>query len=329
MSILAFGGEMGFFVPSDAKATEDATAGGFDSSFARCATEVGNGASYAETPDIAAQTDVWFHAEGIYTGGVVNVTTTIFEWLNASGLARVRMVWARSSGVETLYLQYWNGLAWVDAGTPFTLDFDVRQNIDLHAVVNSASGSLDLYVEGTQRMSSGAIDLSGIASLKKVHCTGMGTSVDRPFSWSQIIIATETTIGMRVGTIVMTGQGATHTFTTGGFGNIDETIHNDAGLWNSATNDQVELCTGTPVPSFTGYVIRAIGIYARAKKSGSGPAQMQLALRSAGTTYFSATKALDFAYGAIGNVWETNPATGVAFLGSAIASLEYGVKSIT
>jgi hypothetical protein len=56
---------------------------------------------------------------------------------------------------------------------------------------------------------------------------------------------------------------------------------------------------------------------------------LQLALRSAGTTYFSATKALDFGYGAFGNVWETNPATSAAFLSSEIAALEYGVKSIT
>lgn len=317
MSILAFGGEMGFFIPSDSGVIEDALDSAHDSAFARGSTGSFTQLSYGETVHVGAQTDFWFGGDYKHRIGSPG---DYLNFINSAGTAVVRLYMSGSLTTFTLQPQYLLSSVWTNLGTAITINQSTRQTYDIH--VDVTNGTFDLYLAGTNRISA-SVTLSGISDIAYVRCGSCAES-----RWSQVVMATESTIGFRVGTIVMTGQGTTHTFATGGFANIDELAYSDADFINSDTAAQVELFTGTPVPTFTGYKIRALAVTARAKKGGSGPTQIQLALRSAGTTYFSASKSLDVAYGAFCNVWETNPATSAAFLSTEISALEYGVKSI-
>lgn len=329
MSILAFGGEMGFFIPSDANAIEQTTQGVYDNGFARCATSAKTSSSYLTSPVVTPQTsEFWLHFDidqevPLSDSGFI----ALVQIYDQTGASRIILNSTYSvAGASTWRLNYWDGAAFQAVGDCIAPS-NANQTIDIHVSgINGASGRLDLYMSGTQRIGSSVIDLSGIDDLAQASFGGRG--VANTNWYSQCILANESTIGKKVGTIVMTGNGASTSF-AGDYTGIDETVFSDGDEINSATANEVELYTGTPVPSFTGYTIRALAIFARAKKSGSGPAQMQLALRSAGTTYFSSTKALDFGYGAIGAVWETNPATSAAFLSSEISALQYGAKSIT
>lgn len=327
MTILAFGGEMGFFIPSDANSIENALH--YNSAFARCATQVRGSAAYFDSPTVAAQTDFWFHDDLAQSASVTSSTTLVrlIEFIDGGGIAQVRLTasWSTSA---TWQMERFDGTNWVSVGS-CVADASAVQTVDIHIVSNTASGSIDLYLSGTHRISSGTVDLSGCTGIVASRCWGTTRSISAFALHSQMILANTSTIGRRVGTIVMTGQGATHAFTAGGFGNIDETIYNDGDQINSDTNAQVELFTGTPVPDFTGYTIEAIAVTARAKKESTGPAQLQLAIRSGGTTYFSSTIALDVAYGNFCNVWSLNPNGSVAWLSTDISTLQYGVKSIT
>lgn len=318
MSILAFGGEMGFFVPSDSGVYEDALDGAHDPAFARGSTISFTQLSYAESIHVGAQTDFWFLGDYKHR---IGSNDPIWWGVNSAGTEVVRIYFTGSLTTGTIQIQYLLAGVWTNYGSAITVNWSTTQTIALH--IDVTNGTIDLYIAGTNRISASG-SLAGISDIAYVRCGSCGES-----RWSQCVLATESLIGFRVGTIVMTGQGGTHTFATGGFANIDEFRYSDADFDNSDTANQVELFTGTPVPTFTGYKIKALAVTARARKSGSGPAQIQLALKSAGTTYFSATKSLDVAYGAVANVWTTNPATSAAFLSSEIAALEYGVKSIT
>ena len=327
MSILAFGGEMGFFIPSDSEVKEGTTAYSeyWDSSFTRCAMIVPRSSGYAETPTVTTTANFWLHFEfDNAAGGSVGTICTLYD---SGGVGRVRV---RTDGASagTLYLDTYNGAAWGNAGN-ITIATNARQTIDIHVVSNTASGSADLYVAGTQRITSGTLDLSGFTGVSKVRFTGRSSSFTE-MGVSQVVMASETTIGMRVSTLYMTGQGATHTFDTGGFGAIDETIYSDADFNQSGTAAQIETYTGTSVASFTGYTIRALALTARAKTDGTAPTKMRFILRSAGTNYDNgADITLGFGYGGYCAVWETNPATSAAFLSSEISALNFGVKSIT
>jgi hypothetical protein len=325
VSIFAFGGEMGFFIPSDSDVIES-TGVSYNSAFARCLTRVRRTTNYAETPTISAQDDFWFHFEDLQTNAASGGFSAWATLYDSGGIGRIRV---RSGGDNTtLYMDYYNGTAWTEIGNILIAMNDL-QTFDIHVVSNTASGSATLYVAGTERIVSGTLDLSAFTGITKARFTGRGSNAIT-CGPSQVVMADEPTIGMRVGTIVMTGQGTTHTFATGGFGNIDEIVYSDADFIESDTAAQVELFTGTAIPTFTNYTIRAIALTARAKTDGTAPTKFRFILRSGGTSYDNGSDlTLGFGYGGYCAVWETNPDTSAAFLASEISALEFGVKSVT
>lgn len=326
MTILFGGGEMGGFIPSDSSVNETTSGTRYNTSFSRCAIQCNDNANYAEAIPSAAGTDIWIHFD-IQTDPIASATsTTRFIWYDSSSNERIKILYQDTT--TQLIVQYWNGASFTSL-TGITVGIDgVRQTIDLRVVCNSASGSINLYIAGTNRLNSGTIDLSTTTDLKKFRFYGATVSSLTTNTWfSQAIVADESTIGWRLATFYLNGAGATSSW-TGAFTDIDETAYNDADFINSATANQVSTFAQTG-PSMTGYTVKAVIVAARAKRGSSGPANLQLALRSAGTDYFSASHALDLGYTAEQNVWETNPATGAAWVNTAISAIQPGVKSIT
>lgn len=322
MSILFVGGEMGSFVPATANAYETTTLLGYNTAFSRCAMALIGQFDYVESSDFGSGASLYCHFD-LAVSSVTGATEHYrFRWCDGSGTEVIRL--AHISSTQTLRLDYWNGSAWVSAGS-LNVDLDAaRQTIDIAAVVNSASGSLKLYLSGTERIDSGTIDLSGITALGKLRFYGPTTITGTLVS--QCIVADEPTIGMRVFTVAPSGAGATSDW-TGAYTEIDEITYNDGDFINSPSANQVSTFSISP-GTLTGYQVRAVAVTARAKCGASGPQNLQLALRSSGTNYFSGSKALDVGYGAFCNIWETNPATSAAWVNTAVAGLQPGVKSI-
>lgn len=328
MSILFAGGEIGAFVPATADVHEDtgAISGtiGFDSAFARCCILAKGANDYCESADFGTGADLWCHLDlGVWGNAFGSTENARFRWCDGSGTEVIRLIQVTST--DLLRLDYWNGTTWVSAGSITVELVGTRQTIDLHAVVNSASGSLKLYLSGTERITSGSIDLSGIASLGKIR--GYGATNNHYSFFSQIIVADEPTIGLRLFTVPVSGAGATSSW-TGAYTEIDEIVYADADFINSASANQVSTFAAT-VPSLTGYQTKAVAVTARAKCGASGPQNIQMVLRSSGTDYFSSSKALDAGYRAFCNVWDTDPATSSAWVNTAVSSAQPGAKSIT
>jgi len=254
------------------------------------------------------------------------------EFLDSGGIARVRLTasWLSAGNDGTLQLETSpDGSTWTAHGN-CNAAAGSRQTMDVHIVSNTASGSVDLYLGGTHRVTSGTVDLSGLTGITKARMWGLSRGIGVNADYSQVIMATETTIGMRVATDYMSGQGSTHTFDTGGYANIDEIAYSDADFVQSGTAGQIELFTGTSVFNFSGYSIRALALTARAKTDGTAPTKFRFQLKSGASTYDNgADLPLDFGYGNFCSVWETNPATGLPFTSTDIAGLQFGLKSVT
>lgn len=320
MSLLFFGGELTDFSPATSDTFEDATAGNFNSTFARCAVRVNQYLSYGDSPNFGAQTDFWFRGDCKVTS--MASTRQIYGFLNNAGTEVFRVTVSGSPATTTLQMQYLLLGVWTNIGSSISLGLSSVQTFDLNVFVDAA-GYAKLYVGGTERISATGIDLTGISDIAQIRLRSPNEAYH-----SQIIAADEPTIGMRLLTRYPNGTGATADW-TGGYTDIDEIVTSDADFINSATANQVELVTQTG-PTITGYVVRAVGVSARAKRGASGPANLQLALRSAGTNYFSGNKALTVAYAPYQNIWAQNPATGPAdWVNTAIDALQPGVKSIT
>lgn len=312
------GGEMGAFLPSDSNVVESTNANGFDSAFSRCSIAITGSSSYAFTPDLSLPNVFYVH---FYCRR--NSSNSITQDICVLRTSTTEVFRVRSDGTS-VWMQALISSVWTTVGTTETIPLNLtNQHFDLYIDGNSATGNAKLYVAGTLRITAASVNLTAVASLQTARFYGWGNDT---FFVSQVMIDSEPTIGGRLFTIPITGAGATTSW-TGAYTEIDEIIYSDADFINTSTATAVSTFAVT-APTLTGYVIEAVAVTARAKKGGSGPTQLQLALRSAGTDYFSASKALDVGYGGFVNIWETNPATGAAFLTTAIASLQPGVKAI-
>jgi hypothetical protein len=169
--------------------------------------------------------------------------------------------------------------------------------------------------------------MSSVSNIASVTLPGSSLAFDQYHS--ELIVADVNTIGWRVGTLYATAAGTTNTFTSGDYTSIDEIVYSTADFLSSATADQIFLanCNDLSPGSFT---IKAVGVGALARNDAAGgPQNLQLAIRTNATNYFSATKTLGVGYSANINIWETNPNTAAAWTSADIAALQIGVKSIT
>lgn len=328
------GGEMSAFLPSDSVPTELTTGGvyvfPYDANFARCGMQIED-LSYVDTPQFAALTECWTHISFAHFGRGNNGTHYPITWLNASDVEVLRLKHVTPAlTTESMSFEMWNGAAWVAAGTAATnVPLATMQVLDVRFVVNNASGTVALYVAGTERINS-TVDLSTIASIRKMRVTaGTSNGFSSLTRFSQVIIASESTIGFRLGTCYPSAAGATSSW-TGAYSDIDETVYSDADFINSGTANQISTFAQTAVPTLTGYTVRAVAVTARAKRnSASGPQNIRMALRSGGTDYFSGSDiALGLGYTPVQTIWETNPATAAAWVNTAISALQPGAKSI-
>lgn len=318
MTFYVFGNECDVVLPSDSQ-TFETTAGSVgsygairDAVFTRTAISQTYAATYGEIDAGANLTTCWFH---MMQGG--NIAGTGVS-LHDSALTEV----FRLSNIGGLLQMYYLSApaTWTAIGAAVTVSNLVQQEYDIK-VVPGASGSAELYVSGTRR-TSGSAAMTQFANIRYAHVrAGEGQAYS-----SQFIMADEPTVGLRVMTGPATGDGA-DTAGVGSYANINEAVFNDAAYNTFASVNQVR--TYDIGVDLTGYDVLAVGVAARAKCGATGPQNIQLALRSGGTNYFSATKALNNGYSNVFAAWALDPATAAAWTAANAAAINYGTKSIT
>lgn len=306
------------FLPLDSDSYCDT--GQVDTSFARASMQA-TGSSHHESLDIGAPDDFWCHFD--FSPDLPAHASTYREMITfrTSGGTDVFRVQHIATGcrMQALIAAVWTTVGSVASAALSSGD---RQTFDLHIEGNSATGNATLYIAGVERITATSVDLSAVTTIDNIR----GYSTGSKPCLSQVVVSDEPTIGGRLLTRYPNGAGA-DTAWVGDYTAVDEITNSDADFINSGTATQVETFTQTG-PAITGYIPRAVGVYVRARRGAGGPQNLQLALRSAGTNYFSGNKALGLGYNIYGHIWETNPATSADWLSTAIDALQPGVKSI-
>jgi hypothetical protein len=331
------GGELDAFLPSDSSPIEITTGGTgvfpHDPAFSRCGIQV-VGTSYVDTPQFAALTECWTRIK-INNGTSTQAVLTSYPiyWLDAGDVPVLRLSHTTGSfgaaetvGLEHLVSSTWTAIGSAISSVPMSTTL---QDIVIRWIVNSATGTAELYVGGSLRLTA-SVDLSAVTSIRKVRVYGGAAGgFNYETRFSQMVVTNFPLVGLVLGTCVPTGAGSTSSW-TGTYTSIDEAVLSDADFIYSGTAAQISTFAQTPIPNFTGYVVRAVCVSARAKRGASGPQNIRMALRSAGTNYFSGSDiALGLGYAPVQTIWATDPATSAAWVNTAISSLEPGVKSIT
>lgn len=274
--------------------------------------------------------ECWFS----FTMGNVNAnasegsTVTIADLRTSGGQGIVRI---QNTSGPTRKFEYWNGSAWTSIGTLTNTSTLSGRRFDIYCKIHGSSGEFSIYVDYVLQFTlSGNTDFFS-ATIDGFQINGWGQFNSRVVS--NIIIATTDTRKMYVKTFDPTGNSATNTGWTGGFGNVNENNTNltttDADSAVSSAGGQNMSYTHASGGNFlTDGNILGVSVAARAKNDGSS-ADFDLLIRSGGANYTAAharTITSSFASGFYAK-WTTDPATGVAWTASGVDAAEFGMQS--
>lgn len=323
MSIVFAGPEIGCFTANDSASYESTSGTRYDSAYARCSMFSDGNSSAKVSPVFASTTEGYINV-GWYRSNTSGAS--VLRTYTSGGVAAFRLYYDEPD----IKIQYWNGSAWVDATGTATVASAVLQLQTIAFKVNNASGYLRLYSgTGSLLLDSGTLNLASIANIAQLDLPGAFSSADQDHC--EIVVSDVNTniIGCRLGTLYINGAGATNGMTSGDYTSVDETTYSLADFLSSAAADQVFVGACNDFDPGAGTIL-ALGVGALARNDGGGgPQNLQLAVRTGGTTYFSSTKSLGVGYSANVAIWETNPNTGVAWVAADMAAVQIGVKSIT
>ncbi len=326
-----FGGTLSCFDPSDSLAIESTLAGTFDATFSTCALSInGNGVSYATSPLWASAATLWNHAVWLqphYSFSPPEVD--LIDYYNSATLVAKLTIGAGPNSASANYRLYTlqSGVMTL-VGSAVSISTAVLQTLDVKLVGNSASGSAAFYVSGTLTAANASgLAHSGWTGVTSIKLWG-GFNVATTGYWSQVICDSSSTVGRFVRTDRLNTNSATNTGWTGGVTLINEIPTNDSSFISASSAGLVSTFFETGLSLGT-YQILARGIGARARtESGAGPQNVQLAIRSGSSNFFSASVAATAGFQASFNSWTTDPNTSIAWTDAGAAAAESGAKSI-
>lgn len=303
---------------------DTATAGSFDATMSRGAIRVaGLGAAYARKT-FSPQTSVWIHARCS-----IGIGSSFFNIINSSGTTVFRVSTSHTTGYANYNYkpEYYNGSSWITMGdsavvpsSSVGIDFDVKINIA------TFGGAIDVYMDGVLMFS-----FSGNTSF-----LGSGISEFRMFSpdgsnvwFSQTIISTTITVGMKVATLSISGAGTTSQW-VGSYTDINETVLSDTTFISDNTNGDISTYQVTDVPTGGNFNVGAIIVSARAERGATGVQNLELGVRSGGANHWgSPVSGLITAFGPFQEIMTTDPATGLPWTISGANAVEIGVQALT
>lgn len=338
MGILFVGGEDADFVGNIAVVGASANAAHRRTSYSRCAIGVsytgGNGAGYYAS--IGSQSAFWMSGRAyLYTADNqygyllkvrrgANLKLAVgFSGQNTA--CKFTLVKIADNGTTTT-------LATSTLNVPYN-DTTQTQKIDLY-VSYAVSGNVKLYVNGILYIDyTGDVTTNGYADVDGVAygamCATWGGSAHT--YWSECVVSTDDTRSLGLATLPVSGAGTTSGWDSGSYADVNETTLADSAISSGAAN-QVMQFTVTPAAILSAAVnIGAVVVNARGQRGAtSGPANLQLSVRTGGSDYFSESVPLATSYGVASRLWGANPATSSAWAASDVtaAGFNIGVKSI-
>lgn len=331
MSFYFIGGEDLDFGKIGAVSVNTASTAARRTANARCALLVGsNGANTDgwQAAFTAAQTSFWWTGR-LYFGSLTGSGAggNLIAFLDGT----VRRLLILNDGSNHLRISKQNaaGTLTTLATSSNTVVTSTQYKVDVNVTSYGASATVDVYVDNVLWVTyTGDVTTDSSTSLSGFvigYCGGAGQAF-----WSEIFCGSDDTRTQALITLPPAANGNTFAWSNS-YASLDETTVDDADLCtSSAANDVAETTitssgiTGTPA-------IKAVCVAARAQKGGTGPQNIQMAVRTGGNDYFSSNIALPAAFNRVANIFATNPATsGVwAYTDLTAAGFNIGIKSIT
>lgn len=332
MTILFAAGELeSFDGATSANVTTITTAGRYDSDFARGAMKVTGDAFFGA--DFASATEGWLHYEVYHP--VLPDNDLDFTTVQLIDIATGQVVIGidADNGADWA-MEYWNGSSFTSV--IFDSDFtdDTLHRVDINWKIADAGGFFSIYLDETLVATfAGDTLLSGFTTIDRVRFLG-GDNIASPTSteinYSQVIVSTTDTRGLKLATIDITGAGTTSAW-TGSNVDVDDVGISDGDFLESGSANQVETMAAANLSATANALeVRAVFLGMRAQRGAAGPQNLQGAVRVNGTDYFSSNvSGLIESLAPFQVMFEDSPDTASTWTNSEVDAIEIGVKSIT
>jgi len=317
--------------------------GDFRSGYARCALIA---ISNAVIPGVwrnyigFSAASFWFSARVISTNNLLATFngSPLLTLDDSSRLPRLQITGTGTASTYRLEKVTTAGAA-TQLGANFQLIFRARNGgigpSKLDVVVTnyaSGAGTISVYLEGVLAFTfTGDLRTDTLTQLSNFSLVGSASLNTVQAGWSEIMVLDVDTRSASLGTLAPVANGNTHDFDVGtpDASNVNGITANDAVLDGSTTAGQIDEYRVNALPAGT-FSVLAVGVSARSQKGFTGPTKEDLIVRTGGTDYFSADKALDTSWWNYHNWWTLNPNTGVAWLTSDVNDVGFniGIRSV-
>jgi hypothetical protein len=286
-------------------------------------------ASRVTTPAFTANSAIWVHARE-YLSNLDGTNYSMVNVLSPDGVTRILVRTTGTAGT-------WKISTGNAAGTITDLvsmssecfTAGVGNILDLY-INYGTSGQVTLYCNGVSVANyTGNVATNSATQLNQVVLGGNNSS--DATSWSEVIVSTTSTLGLRLVTLAPAANGNTDNWDVGGVSNVDETTLNTSNYNASGTAGEIQLYTVTPtsLPSGSWTVVDLWeNIYAQVETS--GPQHIEAMVRTGSTNYTSSNLApAQGSWTWVSNDWQTNPYTGVPWTASDLgaAGFDMGFES--
>lgn len=299
---------------SSSSVVEVTTSGRFDSQFVPNGIKVPNNATdYFQTLPFqggATPTTLWTHFE-LFPDDVASGANGGIFWYNSGGtnVLRARCV---GGGTNAFQFAYWNGSAFVNAGSPvdFALDSRVRWDVKLAA---GASGEIKVYKQGAPVLSVSGLN-AAVTNFSMIRFLAQSVAAGAGWVYSQILGADEDTRDHRYYYEPLDALG-TLTDGSGSVGDVNETVLDESTFAQLGVSGDERSYTHPTFSLPVGYEIGAVVANARGRVQGSGPTDGELGLYdiTAATPYLSGGLSYNGGFEPRGYIWDINPDTSAAW----------------
>lgn len=316
---------------------ESTTAGSFDSTYADCSTAVLStdvitatlvtlsGGVLTPTTVVTGETG-YFHFE-VYsrTGSTVTLAAALYD---SSGFPWLAI---RNTALGTWGLYYNSGTGasptWTQIGSSWAQNNVTKNTYDIKVTLGSPH-SVELSRDGSV-LASGSWTQASFTNVRSLRGTGNAAGGSQN-QFSQILITRGiSTINGKVKYARATGAG-TNTGWTGAAANVNEAVNSDVTVDSAASAGLKQSYAMTDVTVPTGFVIKSVFHWLRAKNDGAAPQNIKSLIRSGGTDYSSTNiSGLGTSFGPVGSRYDTDPATSATWTQSGWNAAEAGYESAT
>lgn len=328
MTVFFAGTEMDTFIPVGGQVLVSTTASRMDTTFSRSSVRTQT-FSYMEA-NFTSLTEGWLHV-------TINIeffanTNQDFAWVELRDSTTGQSVFQIDGDDGSFNLEYWNGASFTEI-TPTINSFltqDTVQKLDFHWKIADTDGVFELFIDEVLAASfTGDTLNAGFTQIDRVRLLNTSHSQNSSLYnvyFSETIVADVSTIGWHLKTLAPTGVGNSTTW-TGTFDDVDDITFNDDTFISSGTAEEVELFTIEDLGA--AFQVEAVVVAARSRTAVTGPQNLQMAIRTGGSNFFSSNVPVGTGFAGEQAVWDLNPDTGLPWTNAEVDALEIGVKSKT